>query len=92
MVSCYGRRDLSEAGDGRHAVIPSSWFNKVVGRPVLSAFGACADLLEEKKSAPAFLQRRPDAVHVYGVDVLSTDNIMRYFKGAVLRRAKERHQ
>ena len=42
---------------------------------------ACADLLEEKKSAPAFLQRRPDAVHVYGVDLLSTDNIMRYFKG-----------
>ena len=40
-----------------------------------------ADLLEEKKSAPAFVQRRPDAVHVYGVDVMSSANLLRYFGG-----------
>ncbi len=53
-------------------------------------FGPGADLLEEKKSAPAFLQRRPDAVHMYGVDLMSTDNIIRYFKGACLRCSNER--
>jgi hypothetical protein len=37
--------------------------------------------LEEKKSAPAFLQRRPDAVHVYGVDLMSSANLLEYFTG-----------
>lgn len=38
-----------------------------------------ADLLEPKKDVDATVERRPDAIHVYGVDVLSTSDIKSYF-------------
>lgn len=37
------------------------------------------DLLEERRPLPGAVARRPEAVHVYGVDVLSTPDILRYF-------------
>ena len=53
--------------------------------PDSKQFSACfVDLLEEKKSAPAFLQRRADAVHVYGVDLMSSANLLEYFTGTSL--------
>lgn len=39
------------------------------------------DLLEERRPLPppGAVARRPEAIHVYGVDVLSTSDILRYF-------------
>lgn len=37
------------------------------------------DLLEQRRDAPAEAARRPEAVHVYGVDVLSSADLLRYF-------------
>ena len=39
------------------------------------------DLLEERRPLPppGAAARRPEAIHVYGVDVLSTSDILRYF-------------
>ena len=39
------------------------------------------DLLEERRPLPppGSVARRPEAIHVYGVDVLSTSEILRYF-------------
>lgn len=42
--------------------------------------GCCgADLYEERKEAPAEVERRPEAVYVYGVDLLSTRDLLEYF-------------
>lgn len=37
------------------------------------------DLYEERKDAPVEVERRPNAIHVYGVDLLSTSDILKYF-------------
>ena len=39
----------------------------------------CADLFEERKDAPAEVERRRNAVHIYGVDMLSTKDLLMYF-------------
>mmetsp|Transcript_5711 Transcript_5711/g.14851 ORF Transcript_5711/g.14851 Transcript_5711/m.14851 type:complete len:384 (-) Transcript_5711:289-1440(-) len=39
-----------------------------------------ADLLETRKDVDTSVVRRPDAIHVYGIDVLSTSDIRLYFK------------
>ena len=38
-----------------------------------------ADLLEERKDPEAAVPRRPEAIHLYGVDVLSTAECLAYF-------------
>lgn len=38
-----------------------------------------ADLFEERKDAPTTATRRPEAIHVYGVDLLSTKDLLTYF-------------
>jgi len=38
-----------------------------------------SDLLEERADAPPDAPRRPDAVYLYGVDVMSTADIKSYF-------------
>ena len=38
-----------------------------------------ADLFEERKEAPMEAARRPEAVHIYGVDLLSTRDLLQYF-------------
>jgi len=40
-----------------------------------------ADLLEARMEAAAEVARRPDAVHLYGVDLLSTAECLGYFEG-----------
>jgi hypothetical protein len=37
------------------------------------------DLFEERKEAPADVERRLEVVHIYGVDLLSTKDILNYF-------------
>jgi hypothetical protein len=37
------------------------------------------DLFEERKEAPLEVERRTEAVHVYGVDLMSTSDILKYF-------------
>jgi len=37
------------------------------------------DLFEERKEAPLDAPRRPEAVHIYGVDLLSTSDLLKYF-------------
>lgn len=37
------------------------------------------DLYEERKEASVDVERRPNAIHVYGVDLLSTSDILKYF-------------
>lgn len=38
-----------------------------------------ADLFEERLDPSAAVPRRPEAVHIYGVDLLSTGDILKYF-------------
>jgi hypothetical protein len=38
-----------------------------------------SDLFEERADAPSDAPRRPDAVYLYGVDVMSTADIKGYF-------------
>jgi hypothetical protein len=38
------------------------------------------DLFETRKEAPPEVPRRPEAVHVYGVDLMSTSDLLKYFK------------
>jgi Nuclear cap-binding protein subunit 3 len=38
-----------------------------------------ADLLEEKKEVPMHVPRRPEAVYLYGVDVMSSRDCLSYF-------------
>ena len=40
----------------------------------------CADILEERKDQGAAVERRPEAVHLYGVDRLSTRECLQYFE------------
>ena len=37
------------------------------------------DLYEERKEVTADVERRLDVVHIYGVDLLSTKDILNYF-------------
>ena len=41
--------------------------------------GVCADLLEERKDTAPEVARRPDAIHLYGVDLLSSSDCLAYF-------------
>lgn len=38
------------------------------------------DLFETRKEAPPEVPRRPEAVHIYGVDLMSTSDVLKYFK------------
>ena len=38
-----------------------------------------ADLLEERKNVAPTVPRRDEAIHIYGVDVLSTGDVLKYF-------------
>jgi Nuclear cap-binding protein subunit 3/Tho1/MOS11 C-terminal domain len=38
------------------------------------------DLFETRKEAPPEVPRRPEAVHIYGVDLMSTSDLLKYFK------------
>lgn len=38
-----------------------------------------ADLFEARRDPGAMVPRRPDAVHVYGVDLMSTGDLLKYF-------------
>lgn len=38
-----------------------------------------ADLFEERKEVPRDVERRPDAIYLYGVDVMSTEDALQYF-------------
>ena len=40
------------------------------------------DLLEEKQNVAVSVARRSEAVHVYGVDLMSTGDLLSYFSGA----------
>jgi hypothetical protein len=37
------------------------------------------DLFESRKEAPPEVPRRPEAVHIYGVDLMSTSDVLKYF-------------
>jgi hypothetical protein len=45
-----------------------------------ASFIAAADLFEERRDAPADLPRREVALYVYGVDVMSTNDLLQYFE------------
>ena len=47
-----------------------------------AAAAACAvtDLFEERKDAPADLPRREEAMYLYGVDVMRTNEVLQYFE------------
>lgn len=38
-----------------------------------------ADVHEERKDVSLTAERRPEAIHLYGVDLMSTNDIMQYF-------------
>ena len=38
-------------------------------------------MLEEKKNVAKSVARRPEALHIYGVDLLSTSELLSYFSG-----------
>jgi hypothetical protein len=40
---------------------------------------SCADLFEPRKDAPADVPRRETAVYLYGVDVMSSSDVLSYF-------------
>lgn len=47
----------------------------------LGANSPCAaDILEDRKNHSADVQRRPDAIHMYGVDRMSTAECLQYFE------------
>jgi hypothetical protein len=37
------------------------------------------DLFEERQDVDPLIERRPDAVYLYGVDVMSTKDVLSYF-------------
>ena len=42
-------------------------------------FGRPADVLEERKERPADIPRRPEAIHLYGVDCMTSAECLAYF-------------
>lgn len=55
-----------------YGTYPASWAHLA---PSLTS----TDLFEERADAPADAPRRPDAIYLYGVDVMSTADIKQYF-------------
>ena len=47
--------------------------------PHRPATAPAADLFEARRDPSVAVPRRPEAVHVYGVDLLSTKDILSYF-------------